>query len=133
MIDLYCGTTFTDSMQDEDEYRVHCDAEKNIRKLYSDYKELQFVNASFTSSSIDSPSFLQQWVDLARYTGLQIQKKEAIKDQVANTSDVPLLECSATQINNTDESNNQVQLLECSTTKINNMDENNNQSGDTPT
>lgn len=91
------------------------------------------MNASFKSSSIDIPSFLQQWVDLARYTGLQIQKKEAIKDQVASTSDVPLLECSATQINNMDESNNQVQLLECSTTKINNMDENNNQSGDTPT
>lgn len=81
------------------------------------------MNASFKSSSIDIPSFLQQWVDLARYTGLQIQKKEAIMDQVASTSDVPLLECSATQINN----------MECSTTKINNMDENNNQSGDTPT
>ncbi|KAG6502456.1 protein RETICULATA-RELATED 5, chloroplastic-like [Zingiber officinale] len=92
------------------------------------------VNAlSFTVRTINSYWGTQQWVDLARYTGLQIQKKEAIQDQVANTSDVPLLECSKTQRNNTDESNNQVQLLECSTTKINNMDENNNQSGDTPT
>ncbi|WOK95498.1 protein RETICULATA-RELATED 5, chloroplastic-like [Canna indica] len=72
------------------------------------------VNAlSFTVRTINSYWGTQQWIDLARFTGLQTQKKGAIPDQVADTSDIS--------------------LLECSTTKVNNMEENNNQSGDPST
>ncbi|CAL9765312.1 unnamed protein product [Musa acuminata subsp. burmannicoides] len=66
------------------------------------------VNAlSFTVRTINSYWGTQQWVDLARFTGLQTNKKGAIPDPIAETPDIPLLECSSTKLNNIDESNNQ--------------------------
>lgn len=65
-------------------------------------------SASIISSSPDLLAFyLQQWVDLARFTGLQTHNKEAVPDQVVDTPDIPLLECSSKKVNEVDESNNQ--------------------------
>ncbi|XP_009386860.3 protein RETICULATA-RELATED 5, chloroplastic isoform X1 [Musa acuminata AAA Group] len=69
---------------------------------------LLLVNAlSFTVRTINSYWGTQQWVDLARFTGLQTHNKEAVPDQVVDTPDIPLLECSSDKVNEVDESNNQ--------------------------
>ncbi|OAY62565.1 Protein RETICULATA-RELATED 5, chloroplastic [Ananas comosus] len=72
--------------------------------LLSYYNQPFLANMlSFVVRTINSYWGTQQWVDLARFTGLQPQKKEQSSAQISNTPEIPLLECSATL----DESNNQ--------------------------
>lgn len=56
------------------------------------------MNRSESSLSL----FLQQWVDLARYTGLQARKRE-----VSDPSNSAALECNITEDTNTDEASEQ--------------------------
>ncbi|ONK77127.1 uncharacterized protein A4U43_C02F3370 [Asparagus officinalis] len=68
------------------------------------YNQPQLVNAlSFVVRTINSYWGTQQWVDLARSTGLQPKKSETVEMQVANSPDIPLLECNSTEVNNVDE------------------------------
>jgi hypothetical protein len=50
---------------------------------------------------------LQQWIDLARATGVQSTKKELASPEVSNATEMPLLECGTTDVQNVDDSNKQ--------------------------
>ncbi|XP_010922650.1 protein RETICULATA-RELATED 5, chloroplastic [Elaeis guineensis] len=67
------------------------------------YQPLLANILSFIVRTVNSYWGTQQWVDLARFTGLQPHKKEVISDQVSETPDSPLLECSPAEINSGDE------------------------------
>ena len=54
-----------------------------------------------------TPCFLQQWIDLARATGVQSTKKELPPAEVPNSTEMPLLECGTTDVQNVDDSTNQ--------------------------
>jgi len=54
-----------------------------------------------------TPCFLQQWIDLARATGVQSTKKELLPPEVPNSTEMPLLECGTTDVQNVDDSTNQ--------------------------
>lgn len=76
--------------------------------LLSYYNDPLLPNAlSFVVRTVNSYWGTQQWIDLARYTGLQPRKSEIVSEQVANTPDIPLLEGNSTEVNNIDESSNQ--------------------------
>lgn len=46
---------------------------------------------------------LQQWVDLARFTGLQAQKNEKISSETSDSPKQAALECNASEDANIDE------------------------------
>ncbi|CAO2166874.1 unnamed protein product [Urochloa humidicola] len=62
---------------------------------------------SFVSRIINSYWGTQQWIDLARATGVQSTKKELPSPEVSNAADMPLLECGTTDVQNVDDSSNQ--------------------------
>uniref|UniRef100_A0A0D3EVR4 PX domain-containing protein n=1 Tax=Oryza barthii TaxID=65489 RepID=A0A0D3EVR4_9ORYZ len=62
---------------------------------------------SFVSRTINSYWGTQQWIDLARATGLQTSKKELPSPEISNLPDMPLLECGTTEVQNMDDSNKQ--------------------------
>uniref|UniRef100_A0A0E0JQH6 Haem-binding uptake Tiki superfamily ChaN domain-containing protein n=1 Tax=Oryza punctata TaxID=4537 RepID=A0A0E0JQH6_ORYPU len=62
---------------------------------------------SFVSRTINSYWGTQQWIDLARATGLQTSKKELPSPEISNPPDMPLLECGTTEVQNMDDSNRQ--------------------------
>ncbi|XP_072996860.1 protein RETICULATA-RELATED 5, chloroplastic-like [Typha latifolia] len=76
--------------------------------LLSYYNQPFLANMlSFVVRTINSYWGTQQWVDLARFTGLQPRTKELTDNPVSDASEIPLLECSSNKVNNTDESSNQ--------------------------
>lgn len=81
--------------------------EHRLSDDFLSYQPLLANMLSFIFRTVNSYWGTQQWVDLARFTGLQPRKKEVITNQVSEAPDIPLLECSPTEINNRDESNNQ--------------------------
>ncbi|RCV27938.1 hypothetical protein SETIT_5G365700v2 [Setaria italica] len=62
---------------------------------------------SFVSRIINSYWGTQQWIDLARATGVQSTKKELASPEVSNATEMPLLECGTTDVQNVDDSNKQ--------------------------
>jgi hypothetical protein len=50
---------------------------------------------------------LQQWIDIARFTGVQSSKKQLPSPEVSNPAEMPLLECGTTDVQNVDDSQNQ--------------------------
>uniref|UniRef100_A0A0D9V7B7 PX domain-containing protein n=1 Tax=Leersia perrieri TaxID=77586 RepID=A0A0D9V7B7_9ORYZ len=62
---------------------------------------------SFVSRTINSYWGTQQWIDLARATGLQTSKKELPSPEISNSPDMPLLECGTTEVQNVEDSNSQ--------------------------
>ncbi|CAL4953859.1 unnamed protein product [Urochloa decumbens] len=62
---------------------------------------------SFVSRIINSYWGTQQWIDLARATGVQSTKKELPSPEVSNAAEMPLLECGTTDVQNVDDSSNQ--------------------------
>lgn len=56
---------------------------------------------------ISSLYMLQQWVDLARFTGLQTQKSEPPSYQTVDSSNHAALECSSAEETHIDEIKNQ--------------------------
>uniref|UniRef100_J3L5E7 Haem-binding uptake Tiki superfamily ChaN domain-containing protein n=1 Tax=Oryza brachyantha TaxID=4533 RepID=J3L5E7_ORYBR len=62
---------------------------------------------SFVSRTINSYWGTQQWIDLARATGLQTSKKELPSPDISSSPDMPLLECGTTEVQNVDDSNSQ--------------------------
>ena len=50
---------------------------------------------------------LQQWVDLARFTGLQAQKNEKVSSETSDSPEPAALECNAPEDANIDEINEQ--------------------------
>ncbi|KAJ3669056.1 hypothetical protein LUZ60_011006 [Juncus effusus] len=73
---------------------------------------------SFVVRTINSYYGTQQWIDLARYTGIQKSKTESDSSvqvlnssdsvQVLNSSEIPLLECKATEVQNIEDNNNNI-------------------------
>ncbi|KAL6853751.1 hypothetical protein ACP4OV_019780 [Aristida adscensionis] len=61
---------------------------------------------SFVSRTINSYWGTQQWIDLARYTGVQSSKREP-SPEVPSSPEMPLLECGTTDVQNMDDSKNQ--------------------------
>nr|CAB3478715.1 unnamed protein product [Digitaria exilis] len=61
---------------------------------------------SFVSRIINSYWGTQQWIDLARATGVQSTKKELPSPEVSNSTEMPLLECGTTDVQNVDDSSN---------------------------
>ncbi|CAO2195113.1 unnamed protein product [Urochloa humidicola] len=62
---------------------------------------------SFVSRIINSYWGTQQWIDLARATGVQSTKKELPSPEVSNAAEMPLLECGTTDVQNVVDSSNQ--------------------------
>jgi hypothetical protein len=54
-----------------------------------------------------TPCFLQQWIDLARVTGVQRTNKDLPSPEVSSASEMPLLECGTAEVQNADDSSNQ--------------------------
>ncbi|KAJ6836460.1 protein RETICULATA-RELATED 6, chloroplastic [Iris pallida] len=79
--------------------------------LLSYYNEPLLVNGlSFVVRTINSYWGTQQWIDLARLTGLQPPNTEAITSQsspVKDANDIPLLECVSPEVSDVDENNDQ--------------------------
>lgn len=79
--------------------------------LLSYYNEPLLVNGlSFVVRTINSYWGTQQWVDLARLTGLQPPNTEAITSQsgpVNDAHDIPLLESISPEVSDVDENNDQ--------------------------
>ncbi|KAL5568861.1 hypothetical protein UlMin_025436 [Ulmus minor] len=67
-----------------------------------------FVNMlSFIARTINSYWGNQQWIDLARFTGLQSRKSESPSYQISDSTNTPAVECSNTEETNIDEIKNQ--------------------------
>ncbi|KAK6121991.1 hypothetical protein DH2020_044265 [Rehmannia glutinosa] len=81
--------------------------EHRISDLFAD-QELLVNLISFVARTINSYWGTQQWVDLARYTGLQARKSEEISFQTtSDPSNAGALECNILEDTNIDESNTQ--------------------------
>ncbi|TVU36674.1 hypothetical protein EJB05_18618, partial [Eragrostis curvula] len=61
---------------------------------------------SFVSRTINSYWGTQQWIDIARLSGVQSTKKELPSPEVSNPSEMPLLECGTADVQNVDDSQN---------------------------
>ncbi|KAG2601636.1 hypothetical protein PVAP13_5KG613600 [Panicum virgatum] len=76
--------------------------------LMAHYNQPLLANLlSFVSRIINSYWGTQQWIDLARATGVQSTKKELPSPEVPNSTEMPLLECGTTDVQNVDDSTNQ--------------------------
>ncbi|NP_001130529.2 Protein RETICULATA-RELATED 6, chloroplastic-like [Zea mays] len=62
---------------------------------------------SFVSRTVNSYWGTQQWIDLARVTGVQRTNKELPSPEVSSASEMPLLECGTAEVQNADDSSNQ--------------------------
>lgn len=72
---------------------------------------------------------MKQWVDLARYTGIQRSKDEPSSVQVSTSPDMPLLECTATEVQmNSVQDSSEMPVIECSITDVQSVEDSNNQS-----
>ncbi|KAL3630550.1 Protein RETICULATA-RELATED 6, chloroplastic [Castilleja foliolosa] len=60
---------------------------------------------SFVARTINSYWGIQQWIDLARYTGVQARKTEEVYFQTPEPSDAAALECNVVDNNDVDETN----------------------------
>ncbi|KAL0359129.1 UNVERIFIED_CONTAM: protein RETICULATA-RELATED 6, chloroplastic [Sesamum angustifolium] len=80
--------------------------EHRISEQFSDQTLL--VNMlSFVARTVNSYWGTQQWIDLARYTGLQARKSEEISFQTPDPSNSAALECNILEDASIDESNKQ--------------------------
>ncbi|KAK4436470.1 protein RETICULATA-RELATED 6, chloroplastic [Sesamum alatum] len=80
--------------------------EHRISEQFSDQTLL--VNMiSFVARTVNSYWGTQQWIDLARYTGLQARKSEEISFQTPDPSNSAALECNMLEDTSIDESNKQ--------------------------
>ncbi|XP_027110701.2 protein RETICULATA-RELATED 5, chloroplastic-like isoform X1 [Coffea arabica] len=80
--------------------------EHRISDKFSDQAFL--VNMlSFVVRTINSYWGTQQWVDLARFTGLQAQKNEKVSSETSDSPEPAALECNAPEDANIDEINEQ--------------------------
>lgn len=70
-----------------------------------------FNHSSICHLALLTPCFLQQWIDLARATGVQSTKKELPSPKVSSATEMPLLECGMTEVQNVDDSSNQTNDL----------------------
>lgn len=62
---------------------------------------------SFVSRTVNSYWGTQQWIDLARVTGVQRTNKDLPSPEVSSASEMPLLECGTAEVQNADDSSNQ--------------------------
>ncbi|PKU65206.1 protein RETICULATA-RELATED 5, chloroplastic [Dendrobium catenatum] len=62
---------------------------------------------SFFVRTVNSYWGTQQWIDLARFSGLQPRKSSGSPNMVSESTDSPLLECSSTNAETVDENSNQ--------------------------
>ncbi|KAL3652276.1 Protein RETICULATA-RELATED 6, chloroplastic [Castilleja foliolosa] len=69
-------------------------------------QELLVNMISFVARTINSYWGTQQWIDLARFTGLQTRKSEEISSQTPDSPNSAALECNVPEDSNIDESNN---------------------------
>ncbi|GER30403.1 hypothetical protein STAS_06339 [Striga asiatica] len=69
-------------------------------------QELLVNLISFVARTINSYWGTQQWIDLARYTGLQARKSEELSLESPDTSNSAALKCNILEDTNIDESNN---------------------------
>ncbi|GFP86582.1 hypothetical protein PHJA_000802000 [Phtheirospermum japonicum] len=79
--------------------------EHRISEQFAD-QELLVNMISFVARTINSYWGTQQWIDLARFTGLQARKSEEISFQTSDSSNSAALECNVPEDSNIDESNN---------------------------
>jgi hypothetical protein len=49
---------------------------------------------------------MQQWIDLARSTGIQTSEEGPPPPEIPSSPEVPLLECGTTELQNADDVNN---------------------------
>ncbi|KAG0465111.1 hypothetical protein HPP92_019275 [Vanilla planifolia] len=76
--------------------------------LQSYYSDPLLPNVlSFIVRTVNSYWGTQQWVDLARFTGLQPRKDRVTPDKASESMDAPLLECSPSNATTVDENSNQ--------------------------
>jgi hypothetical protein len=45
---------------------------------------------------------MQQWIDLARSTGIQTSEEDLPPPEIPSSPEIPLLECGTTELQNTD-------------------------------
>ncbi|KAJ0975535.1 hypothetical protein J5N97_017500 [Dioscorea zingiberensis] len=62
---------------------------------------------SFVVRTINSYWGTQQWVDLARFTGLQPRKVESVSNQLSDSPNTPLLECTSAKVENGEDDSNE--------------------------
>lgn len=80
--------------------------EHRISEQFSDQALL--VNMiSFVARTVNSYWGTQQWIDLARYTGLQARNNDNVSLQKPDPSDPATIECKIVEDSNVDNSNNQ--------------------------
>ncbi|XP_073305334.1 protein RETICULATA-RELATED 6, chloroplastic-like [Primulina huaijiensis] len=80
--------------------------EHRISEQFSDQALL--VNMiSFVARTVNSYWGTQQWIDLARYMGLQARKNENVSFQKPDSSDSATIECKIVEDSNVDNTNNQ--------------------------
>ncbi|KAK1256638.1 hypothetical protein QJS04_geneDACA024655 [Acorus gramineus] len=84
---------------------------------------------SFVVRTINSYWGTQQWIDLARATGLQARKAEAVLDQPPETPNPSISQNSSVTSSQSSETPTS-SVLECGSTKASSVEEINNQSGD---
>ncbi|KAK1321922.1 hypothetical protein QJS10_CPA03g01037 [Acorus calamus] len=84
---------------------------------------------SFVVRTINSYWGTQQWIDLARATGLQARKAEAVLDQPPETPNPSISQNSSATSSQSSETPTS-SVLECGSTKASSVEEINNQSGD---
>ncbi|KAJ4751031.1 hypothetical protein LUZ62_085436 [Rhynchospora pubera] len=96
--------------------------------LISYYNQPFLANVlSFVVRTINSYWGTQQWIDLARYTGIQKSKKEI--SSVQASSDMPLIECTATEVQiGSIQASSERPSMECTTTEVPSGDDSNDQS-----
>ncbi|KAF3330602.1 Protein RETICULATA-RELATED 5 [Carex littledalei] len=98
--------------------------------LISYYNQPFLANVlSFVVRTINSYWGTQQWIDLARYTGIQRSKEEPSSVQVSASPDMPLLECTATEVQmNSVQASSEMPVIDCSITEVQSAEDSNNQS-----
>lgn len=88
---------------------------KTVDEIYLFYVQVLFFFTKFVhiylpisfSIFISLAILLQQWIDLARFSGLQPRKSNESSNMVSESTDAPLLECSSTNAKPVDENSNQ--------------------------
>ncbi|KAM0888798.1 hypothetical protein ACQ4PT_028121 [Festuca glaucescens] len=75
--------------------------------LVSYYNQPLLANVlSFVARIINSYFGTQQWIDLARSTGIQTSEEDPPPPEIPSSPEIPLLECGTTELQNADDVNN---------------------------
>lgn len=76
--------------------------------LVSYYNQPLLANVlSFVARIINSYFGTQQWIDLARSTGIQTSEEEPPSPNIPSSTEIPLLECGSAEAQNVDDTTNQ--------------------------